>query len=105
MTIQEWALNELGYEMKTTFWEDFSIADAFGRKAVEDTYKRVLRDWKNNITFMTELVLILAWKFDYWYSRSESISCTYEALWEKAQTYVEAHFKDEDLKYYFMTID
>ena len=31
---------ENGYEMKTTFWQDFSIADAFGEEAIQDTYDR-----------------------------------------------------------------
>lgn len=32
-------MNVNGYETKTTFWEDFSIADVFGVSAVKDTYK------------------------------------------------------------------
>ena len=31
---------DMGYEPKTTFWDDFTIADKFGVKAVEDTYRR-----------------------------------------------------------------
>ena len=27
-----------GYEMKTTFWNDFTIADAFGINAIKDTF-------------------------------------------------------------------
>ena len=30
----------LDYECQTTFWEDFSIAEAFGEEAIRDTYKR-----------------------------------------------------------------
>ena len=29
---------ELGYEEQTTFWDDFSIADAFGKEAIQDKY-------------------------------------------------------------------
>ena len=28
------------YELKTTFWTDFSVADAFGTGAVQDTFDR-----------------------------------------------------------------
>lgn len=35
---------ENGYKMKTTFWNDFTIADCFGIDAIEDTYKRSFRD-------------------------------------------------------------
>ncbi len=34
----------MGYEQKTTFWMDFSIADKFGIAAIKDTYKRAFRD-------------------------------------------------------------
>lgn len=30
----------IGYEPKTTFWSDFSIADMFGADGVKDTYNR-----------------------------------------------------------------
>jgi len=30
----------IGYEPKTTFWTDFSIADMFGVEGVKDTYNR-----------------------------------------------------------------
>ena len=31
---------ENGYQPKTTFWMDFSIADKFGIAAIKDTYNR-----------------------------------------------------------------
>lgn len=42
---------ENGYETKTTFWEDFSIADAFGADAIKDTFDRSFKNWKNNYEF------------------------------------------------------
>ena len=36
------------YDFKTTFWSDFTIADAFGLTAVRDTFNRSFRDWKFN---------------------------------------------------------
>jgi len=33
----------MDYEFKTTFWMDFTIADAFGLDAVRDTFKRSFR--------------------------------------------------------------
>lgn len=38
--IAAWPIEKMtGYKPKTTFWEDFSIADAFGGAAVADTFK------------------------------------------------------------------
>lgn len=40
-----------GYEMQTTFWQDFSIADKFGISAIEDTYERAFKEWKDNYIY------------------------------------------------------
>lgn len=42
MTFREFML-ENGYELQTTFWNDFSIADRFGLSAVQDTSNRALQ--------------------------------------------------------------
>lgn len=33
------------YECKTTFWEDFTIAEMFGEEAIRDAYWRVKAEW------------------------------------------------------------
>ena len=37
-----------GYELTTTFWQDFSIADCFGVQAIRDTFNRAFEEWKTN---------------------------------------------------------
>ncbi|ENI9073036.1 hypothetical protein ABZ143_002832 [Listeria monocytogenes] len=48
-----------GYEPKTTFWTDFSIADMFGFEGVKDTYNRAKESWQDNIEYMTEFAMVL----------------------------------------------
>jgi hypothetical protein len=63
MKIKTWNIEEMtGYKPRTTFYEDFSIADHFGGPAIRDTYSRAFNAWKNNIEYMTELVMVLNWK-------------------------------------------
>ena len=50
------------YQMMTTFWSDFSIADRFGARAIKDTYERAFNEWKDNYQYLTELVMVLNWK-------------------------------------------
>ena len=38
-----------GYKPRTTFYEDFSIADQFRVMAIRDTYCRAFNAWQNNI--------------------------------------------------------
>lgn len=55
-------VNMTGYESKTTFWDDFCIAERFGHKAIKDTFNRAFNEWKSNIEYITELVMILNWR-------------------------------------------
>ena len=43
MTFKEF-MQENGYELQTTFWEDFSIADRFGLMAILDTFNRAFKE-------------------------------------------------------------
>ncbi len=50
------AMSMIGYQPKTTFWMDFSIADRFGIEAIIDTYERAFVEWHPNHIYLTELV-------------------------------------------------
>lgn len=58
MTFKEF-MKEVGYNLMTTFWEDFSIADKYGIAGVKDTYRRAFNEWKDDYKFFTELTLVL----------------------------------------------
>jgi len=51
---------ENGYELKTTFWDDFTIADAFGVDAIKDTFERAFNEWRNNVAYVTELAMVIS---------------------------------------------
>lgn len=60
LAFKDWNIEELtGYTPRTTFYMDFSIADHFGEAAIRDTYKRAFKSWKNNVEYLTELVMAL----------------------------------------------
>ena len=48
MTFREF-MKENGNEVKTTFWEDFSIAERFGLSAIQDTFDRAFKEWKRRL--------------------------------------------------------
>ena len=54
-------------EFKTTFFEDFTIADSFGDTAIADTFKRAFQEWKDDVKYFTELVIALNWKLWEWH--------------------------------------
>lgn len=95
-----------GYETMTTFWDDFSIADRFGVKAVRDTYRRAFNEWKTNYQYLTELVMVLNWKlWQHYELGNDTLSDVYQELWDKADGYAMDHLKGEELNYFFRTTD
>ena len=99
-------MNVNGYETKTTFWQDFSIAEAFGPDAIQDTFDRAFKGWKSNAKYLTELVLVLNWKLWLHYENGrETLDRLYDKLWKKADSYAVNNLKDKDLEYFLATTD
>lgn len=96
-----------GYQEKTTFWDDFSIADEmFGPAAVQETFDRAFEDWKDNCEYLTELVLVLNWKLWQQYERkNKELYELYSKLWEQADEYACNNLKGADLDYFYTTTD
>lgn len=94
-----------GYEMKTTFWEDFTIADAFGVSAIEDTYKRAFNGWKHDYVYITELSLVLNWKMFQWYEKDDSKYQIYYDLYTKLDAWCMDNLRNSELIYYIDTTD
>lgn len=42
-------MKENGYEVKTKFWEDFSLAERFGLSAIQYTFNRAFKEWKRRL--------------------------------------------------------
>ena len=98
-------MNINGYETMTTFWEDFSIADHFGIKAVKDTYNRAFKEWKDNYKYLTELVMVLNWKIWQHYETNEPLARVYNELWQQADNYACENLKGEEAEYFFRVTD
>ena len=99
-------MKTLDYETITTFWADFAIAEAFGMESVKDTFERCMEEWKSDIKFTTELVLVLNLRSWYKYDNGQDrLSRLYADLYCKADTYVNSHFSEEDFEYYFNITD
>lgn len=104
MTFKEF-MKENGYELQTTFWSDFSIADRFGLPAVRDTFRRAFDEWKGNYKYLTELVLVLNHKIWQHYEERPKFAELYQSLWEEADRYAVENLKDDELGYFLDTTD
>ncbi|OWP30251.1 hypothetical protein CBG57_03365 [Prevotella nigrescens] len=96
---------ENGYQPKTTFWMDFSIADKFGIAAIKDTYNRAFKEWKTNHVYLTELVMVLNHKIWQWYQINEIVAQVYNDLWKEADLWAQEHLEGEELDYFYEVTD
>ena len=88
------------------FMQDFRIADRFGKKAVEDTFKRAHDEWKDNVQYYASLVLTLNhWLWYHYDHGDEERARLYDRLWKKADSYGCWHFKGDDLSYFYRFLD
>lgn len=93
-------------EMKTTFWNDFSIADKFGIDAIKDTAKRAFDEWKDNVEYITEFIIVLNWKiWAHWENGNLEVSKVYDELWRQYHQWAVENLKGKDLEYYVRTTD
>lgn len=105
MTWSEYMLETCGYVTKTTFYDDFTIADRFGVKAIKDTYKRAFNEWKDNVEYITEFVMVLNHKMWHHHQSNQEIAKVYYELYEKANDWCMDNLKGEDLDYFYKTTD
>ena len=94
-----------GYTQITTFYEDFGIAEPFGKNAILDTYKRGLEYAKTDYKVLTEFVMVLNWKIWEHYEKNEALARIYNDLWQKADAYATNNLKGEELRYFYRTTD
>lgn len=107
MRIASWNIEAItGYKPITTFYEDFSIADIFGKAAVADTFDRgfetaIFMGYKE----LTEFVMALNWKIWEHYEHDKELAKLYNDLWEKADLHAQQNLTGEELSYFYRTTD
>lgn len=95
-----------GYEMKTTFWQDFTIADVFGTEAIKDTFNRAFDEWNTDTVYITELALVTNWKcWQHYEKGNEELSKLYQKLFYHVDDWCYDNLKGKDLDYYWRTTD
>ena len=106
LTRSHWPIEEMtGYKPKTTFWQDFSIAAAFGADAVKETFERAFNEWKTDYVYLTELVMVLNHKIWQHYESNEPLARIYNDLWSQADIYAAENLKGAELEYFYRVTD
>ena len=95
-----------GYEMQSTFFQDFTIAECFGAPAIYDTYQRAFNEWKDDYVYLTELVVTLNWKiWEHYGKGNEGIARLYNNLWAEADAYACENLEGDEAEFFFLTTD
>ena len=95
-----------GYTQRTTFWDDFTIAERFGISAIKDTYKNAFMSWNTDVVFIVELVLVLNWKMFYMEERHMTEkSEMYYKCWKELCNWCENHLEAGAYEYFISVTD
>ena len=92
-------------KLKTTFYEDFSMAEMFGKEAIIDTYRRCLSEWSSDVKYFTEFVVALNHKIREWHWKENKVERLYSDLRQKADSYALEIFQGKDKEYYLREVD
>ena len=100
----------MDYKYFTTFWSDFSIAERFGKTAIEDTAKRVYEEWKDDVEYLTELVMVINHKcWDHYRNGDNILSGLYGDMYyeyyDKAIDYLDKNGSKDQVSYFIQTLD
>lgn len=95
-----------GYEPISTFYGDFTIAELVsGIAGVKDTYKRCVKSWRDNVEYVTELVMVLNHKIWEHYEKNEDLALVYHQMWKELDGWCMDNLKGEDLQYFIRVLD
>ena len=95
-----------GYETKTTFFADLSIAEWCGEESIMDTHKRVVKEWFNNVEMFTEYVMALNHQSWFWHNNGNiELSKLYGDLYYQMRDKVLDNYKGKDLHYFLDVTD
>ena len=106
LKVTKWNVEETtGYKPITTFWTDFCIAEAFGKKGVLETYERAFKEWKDDYKHLTELAMVVNWKCFQHYEHDNELARLYSDLYYRTDEYAYGHLEGEEANYYYRILD
>lgn len=95
----------IGYEPKSTYYSDMSIAEPFGKKAILDTYKHAMKFHGKDVEMMAELAMIFSWKSLEHYEKNDALSALYSDLYYRHCDFVCNTFEPEAVQKFYEIID
>lgn len=102
----EQAMLNLGYKPVTDLALCFERAEEkLGLNGPDYVFNCVFEKTKNNVKWVTELVILLNHKIWYYYRNNDELGLIYEKLYKKAYNWCVCNLEGEDAEYFFRVID
>lgn len=95
-----------GFKFETNVRELFTEAEADSNVDIEELYRKLFREWRNDVKLVAELSMCMNRKlWEHHEKGDESLAELYNRLWMKVHDYALDVFTWEDGAYYFRITD
>lgn len=106
MSYKEINEEKTGFRFTTNVWELFTEAEQRDDVDIEELYRKLFRDWHNDVKLVAELSMCMNWKlWEHYEKKNESLAELYNTLWMRVHDYALDVFTWEDGAYYFRITD
>lgn len=106
MNYKEKYEKETGFKFETNVRELFSEAEADDNVSIEELYRKLFREWRNDVKLVAELSMCMNRKIrEHHREGDEHLTELYNDLWMRVHNYALDVFTWEDGAYYFKTTD
>jgi len=77
-----------GFRFTTNVWELFTEAEQRDDVDIEELYRKLFRDWRNDVKLVAELSMCMNWKLrEHYEKKNESLAELYNSLRMRVHDY------------------
>ena len=88
MSYKEINEEKTGFKFETNVWELFTAAEQKEDVDIEELYRKLFREWRNDVKLVAELSMCMNWKlWEHHEKGDESLAELYNRLWMKVHDY------------------
>lgn len=88
MSYKEINEEKTGFKFETNVWELFTEAEQKEDVDIEELYRKLFREWRNDVKLVAELSMCMNWKlWEHYEKKNESLAELYNTLWMRVHDY------------------
>jgi adenylate cyclase len=88
MSYKEINEEKTGFKFETNVWELFTEAEQRDDVDIEELYRKLFREWRNDVKLVAELSMCMNWKLrEHYRKKNESLAELYNSLRMRVHDY------------------